>query len=166
METRRSHIHSSIRRVFNSTTVTVIAAAWLLLASESLAQSLLKPPFRTYSLDLSPEKVWDIVTRTLSEIDFVIQSEDASGFVVIAIGKPYSVRVGLTTKRERKEINFVMRQKYPGIYDCFADIEVKEFWPVNNRWTTAEQSDTAELQVLLNQRLTQLLKPYFKAVKN
>lgn len=121
------------------------------------------PPYRTYSLQIPPEKIWVIVIQTISETQFDINVEDESRLLLVAIGKPYYVSVGLRKKQERLQVIVELQQKRPGIFDCYLKIEVQEFWPVNNKWT--KRIDDVDATDPLNQigrMLSEKLKPYYK----
>lgn len=123
------------------------------------------PPLRTYSLSLAPDAMWRMVTQALSEAEFDIKSEDPSRLKVLAIGKPYDVPIGLSTKRERRQITIEVQQKHQGVYECFVKVEVLEFWPIYNKWTPrTEEVDTEETLISFGSLLTSKLRPYAKPV--
>lgn len=121
------------------------------------------PPFRTYCLQLSPEKLWVIVINTVSELEYEIYSEDASVLFLVAIGKPYYVQVGLGKKKERRQITIELQQKRKGIYDCYIKIEIQDFWPVNNQWTKKSgEIDVTDTLIPLGNLLSKKLSHYSK----
>jgi hypothetical protein len=151
-------------------TVVLVAMATIVPSIVALPKvwgqlSPLTPPLRTYSLSLPPNEVWRMVTQTLSESRFDIKSEDPSRFKVLAIGKPYDVPMGFSTKRERHQITIEIQQKRQGVYECFVTVEVLEFWPINNKWTPrTENVDTEETLIYFGSLLTRKLRPYAKPV--
>ncbi len=105
------------------------------------ASAAYTPPARTYVLQLTPDKVWEIVVNTVSETPYEIDSEDASRLLLVAIGKPYTIRVGFGKKQERKQVIIEFPQKSQGVYDCYIKIEIQEFWPINRNWTKKTDDD-------------------------
>lgn len=156
----------SVFKIIGTVTLAILLITcqdcWPQISSPSVSATF-TPPFRTYSLQISRDKVWVIVIGTISKAQFEIDSEDDSRLSLVAIGRPYLVRVGLGKKRERQKITIELQEKHEGIYDCFIRIEVQEFWPINNKWTkTVEDVDVQDILIQLGKILNENLKPYFR----
>ena len=118
--------------------------------------------FRTFQLDLSPEQVWKIVTETV-EAKFSITSEDSAGHRIEALGEPHWVQAGLLwRKKEREKISVRIEVVRLGVYACFIEIEVLEWWHAIPKWRPMEDVDTTETRISLGETLTENLRPHFK----
>jgi len=157
---------------------TVLAMGWQLnvawsaepAAAASMRASIVSltppAPFRSYSLEMPPPDLWNLIRDLVATGIGPLLVEDLVDYKLVALSPERRVRKGIlwfNNVGERTRFTLKISSPSKNAFAIFVEVEIEEFWIANGQWTRASEADTTPVLLLFGNKLTQALSPHLRS---